>query len=82
MNPLIYWSGTLISPINVCPSKRVLVSHIIHSEINQQSIDDNVGQDTSVVNQQTPLMLNDNTSASGSNWVSVSKSEVSAVSGV
>ena len=45
-------------------------------------MDDNVGQDASIVNQPIPLPLNDNTDASGGNGVSVSDSEVSAVSGV
>ena len=63
---------TLLSPINEFPFKRVSVSQIIHSEINQQSTDDNVGKDVSVVNKPIPLLLNDNTYASGRNGVSVS----------
>ena len=50
--------------------------------INNQSTDDNVGRDTSVVNQPIPLPLNDDTAAYGGNGVSVSESEVSELLGV
>ena len=73
---------TLSSPINTHPSKRVSVSQLLRSEINQKSTDDNVDQDASIVNQSIPLPLNDYTAASGRNGVSVSESEVSAVPGV
>ena len=89
MSPLIDQSGnqwvsnlTLISPINVRPSKRVSVYQLIHSEINQQSTNNNVGQGASVVNQPIPLPLNDDTAVSGRNGVSMSESEVSAVSDI
>ena len=71
---------TLISPINARPTKRVSVSHLLCSEINQQSTDEYVGPDAYVVNQPTPLPRNDNTAASGRDGVSVSESEVSEVS--
>ena len=71
---------TLISPINARPTKRVSVSHLLCSETNQQSTEENVGPDASVVNRPTPLPLNDDTSAYGGNGVSVSESEVLAVS--
>ena len=63
----------LLSPINVRPSKCVSISHLICSEINQQSTDDNVCRDASVVNQPIPLPLNDDTDASGRNGVSESE---------
>ena len=72
---------TLLSPINARPLKCVSVYQIFHSEINQQSKDENFGWDASVVNKLIPLPLNDNTAASGRDGVSVSESEVSAVSG-
>ena len=62
---------TLLSHINARLSKPVSVSQLLCSEINQQSTDDTVGRDASVVNQPTPLSLNDNTAASIKNGVSV-----------
>ena len=72
----------LLSPMNARPLKRASVSQIMCSKINQQSTDDNVGWDVSVVNQPIPLSLNYNTAASSGNGVSVSDLEVSAVPGV
>ena len=57
-------------------SKRFPVYQLLCSEINQQSTDDNVGRDASVVNQPISLPLNDDTAASGSNGVSVLELEV------
>ena len=62
---------TLISPINSRPSKCVSVSQLLRSETNQQSTDDNVGWDASVVNQPIPLPLNDDKAVSRRNGVSV-----------
>ena len=73
---------TLLLPINARISKCVSVSQIIRSEINQKSIDNNVSWDDSVVNRPTPLPLNDDTSASRRNGVSVSELEVSSVLGM
>ena len=53
---------TLLSPINARLSKRVSVSQLLRSEINQQSTDDNVGWDASAVNQPTSMPLNEDTS--------------------
>ena len=70
---------TLLSPINVRLSKRVSVYQVLHSEIDQQSTDANVGQDASVVNQPIPLPLDDYAAVSGRNGVSVSELEVLSV---
>ena len=53
----------------------------VHKSI-RQSTDRNVGRDVSVVNQPTPLPLNDDTDDSIRNGVSVSESEVSSVLGM
>ena len=89
MSPLIDKSGnqrmmklTLLSPINARLSKHFSVPQIIRSENNQQSTDENVGRDASVVNQPIPLPLNDDIYVSGRNGVSASESEVLEVSGV
>ena len=89
VSPMIDWSDnqqmrklTLLLPINARGSKRVSVSQILYSEIDQQSTDDNVGRYASVVNQPTPLALNNYKAASVRNGVSMLDSEVSAVVGV
>ena len=69
----------ILSTINSRPLKCVSVYQLLRSEINQQSTDDNVGRDASVVNQPIPLQIKDDKSASGRNGVSVSDSEVLAV---
>ena len=71
---------TLLSPINARPLKRTSFYQLLRSENNQQSKDENVGRYESIVNQPIPLPLNDNAAASDRNGVSVSDSEVLAVS--
>ena len=73
---------TLISTINARPSKCVSIYQLLLSEINQQSTDENVVRDVFVVNQPIPLTINDGTSVSSRNGVSVSESEVLEVLGV
>ena len=73
---------TLLSPINARLLKHISVSQLLRLEINQQSKDENVGRDASVVNKPIPLPLNENAAAYGRKGVSVSDSEVSEVSGV
>ena len=63
----------IILPINEHQPKRVSVSQLLCSEINQKSTNDNVGRYASIVNQPIPLPLNYNTAASDRNRVSVSE---------
>ena len=74
---------TLLSPINARPSKRVSVSRLLRSEINQaiNRLQCRFGM-CPLSNQLISLPLNDDTAVSSGNGVSVSESEVSAVLGV
>ena len=74
---------TLLSPVNARPSRRVSVSRLLRSETNKaiKNPQCRLGN-FPFSNKLTPLPINDDTAVSGGNGVSVSESEVSAVSGM
>ena len=89
MSPLIDCSGnqqmrklTLLSSVNMCPSKHVSISRLFRSETNEAIYRSQCRlRKCPLSNQLIPLPLNDDTAVSGGNEVSVSESEVSSVSG-